>query len=133
AGAVLCWGYNGYGQLGNNSTSDSNTPVQVSGLTSGIAAISAGYLHTCALTTAGAVLCWGDNAFGGLGNNTTTNSSVPVGVFGLTSGVTSVTAGTRASFALTATGPMAWGSNLEGQLGTGTMPDSSVPVPVSEP
>jgi alpha-tubulin suppressor-like RCC1 family protein len=58
AGGVLCWGYNYYGQLGDGTSGEyddiSTTPVQVSGLQSGVTALAAGYNHTCALTDAGA-------------------------------------------------------------------------------
>jgi alpha-tubulin suppressor-like RCC1 family protein len=80
AGAVQCWGSNASGQLGNNSTTNSQLPVAVTGLSSDVTAIAAGQSHTCALMTSGAVQCWGDNEDGQLGNNSTTNSSVPVTV-----------------------------------------------------
>src|SRR5438874_2529521 len=78
AGAVMCWGWNGYGQLGRPGITSSAVPVVVRGLARGVAAISAGDLHTCALTTAGGVECWGSGASGELGNGVDANSSVPV-------------------------------------------------------
>ncbi|MBT6443598.1 MAG: RCC1 repeat-containing protein, partial [Acidimicrobiaceae bacterium] len=81
-GAVKCWGYNFYGQLGNGNTTNSSAPVAVAAFTDGVTAVSitAGSEHTCAVLNTGAVNCWGNNDDGQLGNNTTDNSSAPVAV-----------------------------------------------------
>jgi alpha-tubulin suppressor-like RCC1 family protein len=132
-GAVKCWGLNNYGQLGDGTTTNSFTPVDVSGLTNSteIISIGTGY-HVCALTTSGGVKCWGYNAAGQLGNGTTENSSVPVDVNGLTSGVVDVSSGTSHSCAVTSGGgAVCWGDNSFGQLGDGTTTGSITPVNVS--
>ena len=79
-GGVKCWGYNYYGQLGDGSTTNRLMPVDVSGLTGAVQAITAGAYHTCALATAGTVECWGYNGNGQLGNNTTSNQNAPVAI-----------------------------------------------------
>ena len=128
-GGALCWGLNNSGQLGNGATADSPVPVAVTNLGSGVAAITPGNAHTCALTTGGGVQCWGSGVFGQLGNGTNTNSLTPVGVAGLGSGVVAITAGSRHECALTASGSVqCWGWNLLGQLGNGANADSYTPV-----
>jgi alpha-tubulin suppressor-like RCC1 family protein len=120
-GSVQCWGRNNAGQLGNGSTIDQPTPVQVSGLTGPVTALAGGQEHTCALIQGGAMQCWGENAFGRLGDNSTTDSTTPVSVIDLAGTVTAIAAGTFHSCALIQGGAMqCWGFNNFGQLGDGT-------------
>jgi len=117
-GGVKCWGWNAFGQLGDGTTVRRLTPVDVTSLASGVAAIVAGSYHTCALTAAGGVKCWGDNSSGQLGDSSLMNRLMPVDVQGLASGVVGLAAGLRHTCALTTAGEVkCWGNDGNGQLG----------------
>ena len=131
-GEVRCWGDNSLGQLGTGNTTSSLTPVTVTGLPADIVSIARGDAQTCALTSTGGVKCWGNNGNGQLGNASTTNSSTPVDVVGLASGVTTIGAGDNHTCAgLAAGGIKCWGWASSGQLGNGVLiGGSTVPLDV---
>ncbi len=129
-GTVWTWGYNGYGELGDGTTTNRLTPVQVSGL-SGVVAIAGGEYHTVALKSDGTVWAWGDNSGGEIGDGTTTQRNTPVQVSGLT-GVVAIAAGGWYTIALKSDGTVwAWGYNNYGQLGDGTTTQRNTPIQVS--
>ncbi|WP_413462855.1 Ig-like domain repeat protein, partial [Salinispora arenicola] len=140
ADTMLAWGYNIFGQLGDGTTTDRDTPVAVdlpAGTT--ITTVAGGARHTLAMTSAGTMLAWGHNNFGQLGDGTTTDRSTPVAVdlpadTTITTTTTTVAAGAFHSLAVTSAGTMlAWGYNALGQLGDGTTTHRSAPVAVDLP
>lgn len=134
-GGVKCWGQHGSGQLGNGGAmgTGSNVPVNVSGLTSGVQKIASGGANSCALTTGGAVKCWGNDYYGQLGAGTQyAHSATPKNVVGLSSGVVDISINGYSACAVMASGGVkCWGENGNKKLGDGTSStNSSVPVNV---
>jgi alpha-tubulin suppressor-like RCC1 family protein len=129
--AAVSWGANQHGQLGNGSTTASATYAGVSGLSSGVAQVSAGFDNSMALTAGGTVWTWGNGL--ALGNGSTADSTVPVQVPGL-AGITQISAGQGFDFdlALRSDGTVwGWGFNVLGQLGDGNAVPVLAPVQVT--
>ena len=130
-GVAYCWGFNGYGQIGDGTNARRIAPVEVSmpaGVTT-FASISVGGYHTCALTSLGVAYCWGNGAYGQLGDGSSTVSNTPVAV-SMPGGVTfvSIQAGYNHTCALSsAEFAYCWGYNLLGQLGTGDTTEKTTP------
>src|SRR6266404_4147836 len=121
------WGWNGIGQLGDATTIDRHTPVQVQNL-SGVTAVDAGQGHNLALKSDGTVWGWGLNCSGELGDGTTIDRHTPVQVQNL-SGVRCVASGDDHSLALKSDGTVwTWGRNMFGELGDGTITDRHTSV-----
>ena len=121
---MRCWGYNADGQLGDGTTTDRLTPVNVSGLNTAVT-VSAGTFHTCAVLVGGTARCWGDNSSGQLGDNSTAQRRSPVNVASLTNAI-AISAGGSHTCALLADGTVrCWGENANGQLGDGTTTTAS--------
>ena len=140
-GSVWCWGLNDRGQLGDTTTTNRTSPVQVTGpggtgTLTGAVDVAAGPVHSCALRSDTTVWCWGLNDKGQLGDTTTTNRTSPVqvtepGGTGTLTGVDSITAGAKFTCATKTDGTVwCWGENGNGQLGDGTTTDSSSPTRV---
>jgi hypothetical protein len=129
-GMVWTWGDNGYGQLGDGSTTNRNVPAPVTSL-SDVFAVAGGGNHTMALTGDGRVWAWGDNRNGQLGDGTFLSRTRPAPVLHLAEGV-AIAAGYSHSLALKKDGTVwAWGDNSSGQLGSRTTEASNIPARVS--
>ena len=131
-GSVSCWGDNYWGQLGDGTTTDRNTPTQTSSLGTGrtAVAISSGNGHTCAILDDGSVSCWGYNDYQ-LGDGTTAHRNTPTQTSSLGTNRTAVaiSSGQSHTCAILDDGTVScWGSNYEGQLGDGTITDRLTPT-----
>lgn len=136
---VYCWGYNGYGQLGNGSTRNKNVPTKIrmdnlQGKT--IKDISAGSNQVCVIASDDNAYCWGNNPIGQLGNKSTLDSSIPVPVYtgGALKGLKlkSIVSGADHSCVIASDNNVyCWGNNYNGQLGDNTWSTKTEPVAVN--
>lgn len=152
-GTAQCWGANGFGQLGDASTTGRSTPVTVvydddndSGTDpvalGGITQVAAGGRHSCALLSDSKVRCWGRNFFGQLGDDSVTDRPTAVQVLiaddgdsdtprVALSGVAHLAAGENHTCAVMGDGKVnCWGNNASGQLGDDTVAERHTPVEV---
>lgn len=110
-GGVKCWGLNESGTLGDGTTINRNTPVDVQGLPGNAVQVAAGWVYTCALMESGEVWCWGDGSNGRFGTGPETVYATPVEVGGQIQNVQLLAAGQNHLCALTEAGQvLCWGS-----------------------
>jgi alpha-tubulin suppressor-like RCC1 family protein len=128
--AVVCWGSNAYGQLGNGSAGGTSN-VPVGSISSGVSALTVGVNHTCALLSDHSVQCWGSDSSGQLGDGVNSISTTPVSVSGLDGNVTLVATGDRNTCALDNGQVYCWGNNRDNQLGDGTSLNRPAPTLVT--
>ena len=140
-GQVRCWGYNEYGQLGDDTDDRRSLPVAVrnvanTGNLGGVVQLTASKLSTCALLRSSQVRCWGNGEFGQLGDGEESSDVLlPVAVevqdgVPLT-GVAQVESGDFHTCARLTNGQArCWGDNLYGQVGDGTQDRRLRPVVV---
>jgi alpha-tubulin suppressor-like RCC1 family protein len=144
AGVAYCWGSNAFGQLGIGTTTGpeqcstslgpvpcSTVPVPVSG-GQPVDTVATGGQHICAIKSNanGAVYCWGNNAYGQLGNGTTSASSTPIAT---ASGLSffALSGGGQYTCGVAGNAAYCWGYNADGELGNGTTTASLTPVAVA--
>jgi len=140
-GRLFTWGWNSDGRLGDGTTTQRNTPIDITASFNlnedeTITQVSLGGFHSSALTSTGRLFTWGRNSDGQLGDGTTTQRNTPTDItasFNLNEDETiiRVSLGGYHSSALTSTGRLfTWGLNFFGTLGDGTTTDRTTPVEI---
>jgi alpha-tubulin suppressor-like RCC1 family protein len=121
-GTLWTWGFNTSGQLGDNTSTQRNSPVTTFLGGTNWKQVSAGNIHTAAVKTDGTLWTWGSNTSAQLGDNTTTARSTPVTTFAGGTNWKQVSCGTNHTAALNDNGTnkilYVWGDDAYGQLGT---------------
>ena len=131
AGKLWSWGYNGNGELGDNTIVSKSSPIQSITYGSDWKNVACGYYTPMAIKTDGTLWCWGDGSNGALGNNNTNDVSSPVQTVAGGTNWAKISSGTYYdhSFAIKNDGTLwGWGYNDSGELGTGETANKSSPV-----
>ena len=129
-GQVWCWGYNGFGQLGTNSTSGKCTPVSILGAKKTFCTIIAGYVATFGIDKNGQVWSWGLNGTGQLGINSTASRRTPVSILGAKKTFCTID-NRNTTLAIDKNGQVwGWGYNFKYQLGDNTSINKCTPVSI---
>ncbi len=117
-GTLWTWGYNNFGALGDNTTTDRSTPVTTFAGGTNWKQVSSGGYHTAAIKTDGTLWTWGRNSYGQLGINDGISRSTPVTTLSGGTNWKQVSAGFDHTTAIKTDGTLwTWGYNLYGQLG----------------
>ena len=131
-GSVSCWGYGGYGQLGNGlNGQDLVTPTQTASLGIGrtAIAISAGGFHTCVILDNGSVSCWGNSEQMGNGNAAGSTVATLTSSFGIGRTAVAISAGYQHTCVILDNGSVScWGSGGAGRLGNGDTGQRLIPT-----
>ena len=128
-GTLWCWGRNNEGQLGDNTTTQRNIPVTTFAGGNTWKSVTCGEYHTAAIKTDGSLWTWGENNFGQLGDNTTTQRNIPVTTFAGGNNWKSVAGGYNVTAAIKTDGSLwTWGRNSYGALGTNDTNNRTTPV-----
>jgi alpha-tubulin suppressor-like RCC1 family protein len=129
-GTLWTWGGNSYGQLGDNTIANRNSPVQTVTFGTNWKQVACGETHTAAIKTDGTLWCWGKNSYGNqLGDNTIINRSSPVQTVAGGTNWKQVAAGVNHTAAIKTDGTLwCWGKNQIAQIGDNTTTPRSSPV-----
>jgi alpha-tubulin suppressor-like RCC1 family protein len=128
-GTLWTWGYNGFGQLGDNTSNITSSPNQTVAAGTNWKQVACGDYLTACIKTDGTLWLWGDNGFGHLGDNTQTSRSSPIQTVSGGTNWKQVAAGQYYTAAIKTDGTLwTWGRNINGQLGDNTILNKSSPI-----
>lgn len=128
-GAIWACGYNNVGQIGDNSTVSRSTPIKVSGSNKTFCKLFAGAFSNYAIDINNQLWAWGQNQYGQLGDNSTTNRSTPVSIHGKKKTFCYVESNYHGVIAVDKNGVVwGWGGNTYGMIGDITYVQKSTPI-----